>query len=227
MFLTVLVLIILSSWLINLGLSQCEATPDGKWGYRWLNCLDKLNELFCVHYHRLQYTSVELPPTGPAIVVSNHISGLDPFLLIASTRRPLRFLIAREEYERFGAKILFKAAGSIPVDRHSRPEAALRAALKALEQGEVIALYPQGKITLPDELPRKLKKGTLWLAEKANAPIYPVHLYGIKGMGYIIRSLLMRSRAKLVAYPPLINVKKDCLDTLQHLLEGRQLAQKE
>ena len=223
MFLMTLVCIVLVSWLIKLSLSQCEATPRGKWGKRWLNCLDKLNTLFCVHFHRLQFMPIALPATGPAIVVANHLSGLDPLLLTAATQRPLRFLIAREEYERAGFNYLFKAIGCIPVDRVSRPEAALRAALKALEQGEVIALYPQGKIVLPHELPRKLKKGTLWLAEKSQAPIYPVHLYGIKGMGYIINSLFMRSQARLVTYPPLTEVQENCLETLQYLLEGRQL----
>ena len=79
---------------------------------------------------------IPLPETGAAIVVCNHISGLDPLVLIAATPRPLRFLIAREEYERFGLQWLFRLGKCIPVERDKRPELAMRAALRAIENGE-------------------------------------------------------------------------------------------
>jgi len=74
--------------------------------------------------------------------VSNHVSGLDPLLLIAATRRPLRFVIAREEYERWGLRWLLHAVGCIPIARGRNPRSALSAARAALEAGEVVALFP-------------------------------------------------------------------------------------
>lgn len=207
-------------WLIRRGLRACIAAHEADWGIPWVNYLDGMNRIFSKRFHRLEYNPVDLPATGPAIVVANHLSGLDPILLFAATRRPLRFLIAREEYERFGFQWIFRTGGCIPVDRATKPEAALRVALRALQAGEVIALFPQGTITLPDQLPRKLKRGCLWLAQQTNAPIYPVHLSGIKGMGHTISALFMRSHAKLTSYPPLIGDAID-LDYLQALLEGR------
>ncbi len=56
------------------------------------------------------------------MVVANHISGLDPLLMAAASRRSLHFMIAREQYERFGLKWLFRMAGCIPVDRERAPE---------------------------------------------------------------------------------------------------------
>ena len=123
---------------------QLKAAQQTDWGNIWLNYLDGLNRLFCKYYHRLQYTLIDLPAEGPALVVANHLSGLDGFLLIAASRRPLRFMIAREQYERFGLAWLFKSIGCIPVDRSHRPEKGLRAALRALENGEVVVLFPQG-----------------------------------------------------------------------------------
>jgi len=217
---TVAILIIGFIWLLRKGLKITLAAQQTDWGKTGLNYLDGLNRLFCKHYHRLQYTPIELPSQGAAIVVANHLSGLDPLLLVAVTRRPLRFLIAREQYERFGLKWLFQAIGCIPVDRGSRPEIALRAALRALEAGEVIALFPQGTFVLPGES-QKIKKGSLWLAEHTNSPIYPAYISGISGMGYIFLSLLWRSHAVIASYPPLANSSNQQLEYLQALLEGR------
>ena len=216
----VVILIIIFTWLLRNSLKIILAAQQTDWGKTGLNYLDGLNRLFCKHYHRLQYTPIELPPTGPAIVVANHLSGLDPMLLVAATRRPLRFLIAREQYERWGLKWLFHAIGCIPVDRSGRPEIALRAALRALEAGEVIALFPQGTFVLPGESYR-IKKGSLWLAEHTNSTIYPAYISGISGMGYIFLSILWRSNAIIVSYPPLANPFNQQLEYLQALLEGR------
>ena len=218
--LTVAIFIIVFFWLLRKGLQSTIAAQQADWGKAWLNYLDGLNRLFCKYYHRLQYTPIELPPQGAAIVVANHLSGLDPLLLVAATCRPLRFLIAREQYERFGLKWLFQAIGCIPVDRGGRPEIALRAALRALEAGEVIALFPQGTFVLPGES-HQIKKGSLWLADHTNSPIYPAYISGISGQGYIFLSLLWRSRAVIASYLPLANSSNQQLEYLQALLEGR------
>jgi 1-acyl-sn-glycerol-3-phosphate acyltransferase len=194
------------------------------WGSKWLNILDGLNRLFCYRYHRLNVTGIRLPKEGKAIVVANHISGLDPFLLIASARRPLRFLIAREQYERFGLTWLFKASGCIPVDREKNPERALRAALRALREGEVLALFPHGKIHLDTDPPRKLKPGALRLAELTDSPLFPARIIGVKGVGKVIRGVLYRSRARIQIYSPLTvepEKNRDVRNQLQNILDGR------
>ncbi|MGD8931917.1 MAG: lysophospholipid acyltransferase family protein, partial [Chromatiales bacterium] len=138
---------------------RCLAASDVDWGNSMLNRFDGCIRLFCRHWHRLQPVELAIPETGPAILVSNHISGLDPLLMVSCSRRPLRFLIAREQYQRIGLRRLYKAIGCIPVDRERSPEKALRAAFRALRAGEVIALFPHGKIHLDSEPPRRLKAG--------------------------------------------------------------------
>ncbi len=218
--LTLIAIIILLGLLKQAGVA-IKAAQRTDWDSTWLNYLDGLNRLFCQHYHRLQYTPVDLPTQGPALIVANHLSGLDSLLLVAVTQRPLRFLIAREQYERFGLTWLFRAMGCIPVDRSRHPEVALRAALRALESGEVIALFPQGTFTLPGEK-RKLKGGIFWLAEQTNSPIYPVFISGIKGIGHIFRGVLWPSHAKMITYPPLEWNRNNSLESLQTILEGRE-----
>jgi len=207
-------------WLLIRAIKAVAAAQQVDWGKTWLNYIDGLNRLFCQHYHHLQFTSIDLPPQGGAIVVANHLSGVDGFLLIGATRRRLRFLIAREEYERFGFSWLFRAIGSIPVDRSHRPEIALLAAKRALKAGEVIVIFPQGTMVLPGKK-FKIKRGAFWLARQTNCLIYPVFISGITGMGHIIRGGLSRSHAKLVGYPPLEGSEETQVTYLQTLFEGK------
>lgn len=171
------------------------------WGGPWINRVDGFGRLFCRRYHRLRSDSLYLPESGPAIVVANHISGLDPFLLIAASKRRLRFIIASEQYHRFGLNWLFRASGCIPVDRKGRPERAFRAALKALAEGEVVALFPHGAIHLDSDPYRKLKPGAVRLAQLANCFIFPARIGGVRAAGGIFLPVVLRGRATIENFP--------------------------
>lgn len=180
------------------------------WGGAHVNWLDGWTRILCRTLHGLGKQRIELPEHGPAIVVANHVSGLDPMLLIAASKRPIRFLIAREEYQRFGLQWLFRAAGCIPVDRAGRPEKSLRQAHKALQQGEVIALFPHGKIHLDSDPPGKLKAGFARLAAWSTAPVYAVRIDGVAGQGKVLTAPLMPGKVVLMSSQP-ITIDADAL----------------
>lgn len=201
------------------GLSKrCREAQRAEWGAAWLNWLDGLNRLFCRVYHRLQDTEIPLPESGGAIVVANHISGLDPMLMLASSSRPLRFLIAREQYERFGMQWLFRAVGCIPVDRENSPEKAMRQAFKALRQGEVIALFPHGKIHLDSDPPRKIKAGAARLAMLTGLPLVPLRISGVRAQGGVMRPVFIRGHARIQLIPP-IEVAGRSSDSLNQAIQ--------
>ena len=160
-----------------------------------------MNRLFCERFHRFDYPGIPLPVSGGAVLVSNHVSGLDPLLLAAASPRPLRFIIAREQFLRPGLHWLFKAVGCIPVDRDGRPERALREALKKLADGEVVALFPHGKIHLDSDPPRPIKRGAVRLACRNGASLYPVRLTGVRGEGQVVAAVWRRSQARLSVGP--------------------------
>lgn len=193
------------------------AAQRADWGRPALNHLDGLNRIFCRQFHRLQHDPLPLPKTGAAIVVANHISGLDPLVMIAACDRPLRFLIAREQFERPWLTPLFRAIGGIPVDRSASPRQALAAALEALRAGEVVALFPQGRIHLNHEPPAKLKRGVHYLAEASGAPIYPLCINGVRGEGLTVAALWRRSRVRITSFPPLHGQIQDADTLLQTL----------
>lgn len=194
----IVVMTLLVSWLLRIG----RRAQGAEWNNGLINSLDGLCRIFCKRFHGLDFDPIEVPPNGGAIIASNHLSGLDPLLLACASSKPLRYMIATEQYQRPWFKWLYRSMGSIPVDRTGAPEKAFYAARQALEKGELIAVFPQGKITRPDEdVP--LKRGVILLADLAHAPIIPVRLSGIAGVGRVISAIFMRSEARLDAGTPI------------------------
>ena len=219
-------ILIVGTLLMRRVLHACESANNADWGDIWTNRIAGFIVLFCRHVHRFQYDSIPLPTKGCALVASNHISGLDPFLLIAASPRPLRFLIAREEYERFGLNWLFRRANCIPVDRERQPERAMREAMRALQEGDVVAVFPQGRIhhesmAPKHKAPRKLKGGVIRLAHQFDCPVYPLRVDDIRGAGLTALAIILPSRATLRAMPVLDcreESHKECLSTLTERL---------
>ncbi len=202
---------------------RCRVANHVDWGAAWINYLDGLNRIFCRRFHGLGAEPLPLPESGAALLVSNHVSGLDPLLLIAASRRPLRFVIAREEYERWGLKWLLRAVGCIPIERSRNPRGALKLARAALEAGEVVALFPQGRIHLDYEPPQPLKRGVAWLAGMTHAPVFAVRIDGVRGQGLTVAAVLLPSCVRLQYFQPLYLKDQEpaqFLETLQRLLSG-------
>jgi len=181
----------------------CLEASEADWGTPLLNALDGLNRLFCRRYHGFISDQVPLPDSGPAVVAGNHLSGLDPLLMFASCKRPLRFIIAREEYDRWWMRWLYRRARLIPVDRAGKPEQAFYEASRALSQGDVVAVFPEGAIRRAGDEDRPLKRGVIMLAGRARAPIIPVRVSGIRGRGRVVAAVFMRSNARLRAGEPI------------------------
>lgn len=219
-----LLLLLAAGWW---GLRALERASEADWGNRWLNRLDGLNRLFCRYVHGLRTEHLALPEHGPVLLVANHVSGLDPLLLIAASRRPLRFIIATEQYHRFGLQWLFRAVGCIPVDRKGRPERAFREALKALRAGEAVALFPHGGIHLDSEPRRPLKPGVARLAQLAGIPVYAARIDGVRGQGLVVASVFLPSRVRVTGFEPVPCHSlhaHDCLIRVQRLIEPEHKA---
>ena len=192
------------------------------WGRPWLNRLDGLNRILCRRFHRLHHPPLDLPERGPALVVANHVYGLDPLLMIAASPRPLRFIIAREQYDRWFLRWLFRAIGCIPIGRRGGHRDALAAARRALSAGEVVALFPQGGITPDDDADTPLKPGVALLAAETGVPVHVLRLEGIRGRGRTLTAVLLRSRARI--YPRgALRCEANAIDAFLHEL-GRRLA---
>ena len=202
---------------------KADAANIADWGSKWKNRIDGLIRLFLSSYHKCHIDPVPLPEQGPALVVANHISGLDPMMMVAACRRPVHFIIASEQYYRFGLNWLFRLGGCIPVDRSSRDDTAFRAALQALHEGKVIGLFPEGGIHLPGKGPKRLKRGVARLAKLSGSSVYPMHVSGVSLPGHVLPAVIWPNQARLESHPPLACEaleEADCLDQLLQILKN-------
>ncbi|MFO0910747.1 MAG: lysophospholipid acyltransferase family protein [Isosphaeraceae bacterium] len=164
-----------------------------------------LNAFYCHFWHRLEVRGVDtLPRTGPAILISNHTCCIDHMLLQAATGRLLGFMIAKELYDYWLFTRLCATAGCIPVKRDGRDLAAMRSALRALGEGRVLPIFPEGRIypTSGRELGPG-KQGVAYLALKAEVPVVPAYISGTPPTNQIVPSYCWPSRAKVQFGAPL------------------------
>jgi 1-acyl-sn-glycerol-3-phosphate acyltransferase len=135
-------------------------------------------------WFRLVYQGLDrIPRTGPAIVVCNHISYLDPLAnasaICRAGRRP-RFLAKDDLFRIPVVGAAFRGAGQIPVARGTGDaSSSLAAAERALAEGEVVVIYPEGTVTdRSDHLPMQGKTGAVRLALATGVPLTPLASWG-------------------------------------------------
>jgi len=193
------------------------------WDGFFINVIDGWIRIYCRSFHRFTYQTIPVTEVGPTLLACNHLSGLDPFLIVAACRHPIRFMIAKEEYERFGLQWLFRAAGCIPVERSGRVEIAFNTTLTSLHKGEVVLLFPEGGINHTSKPLRKLKQGIIKLAKMAEVPITPLRVGGMQGKGHTLPAFVLPSESYLNVLPELNCENKtdeEALTQLALLLSG-------
>ena len=136
---------------------------------------------------RLRYLHLErMPQDGPAILVVNHVSHVDPFLvakLVLDAARVPRFLAKESIFEVPVVGWGMRAMGHIPVKRGTTDaRQSLAAAVAALDRGELIVLHPEGTVTRdPDGWPMAGKTGAARLATLVpEVPVIPVVQWGVQ-----------------------------------------------
>lgn len=124
-----------------------------------------------------------IPAEGPLIVAGNHLSYLDPlahgYFVDRAGRRP-RFLAKQELFDKPIVGTALRGSGQIPVRRGGGDHSSLEDAKRALEDGEVLVIYPEGTTTTtnPDFSPGPGKTGAVRLALATGVPILPVATWG-------------------------------------------------
>jgi acyl-[acyl-carrier-protein]-phospholipid O-acyltransferase/long-chain-fatty-acid--[acyl-carrier-protein] ligase len=124
-----------------------------------------------------------VPARGGALLAPNHVSMTDAVFLIASLDRPVRFLMFKDIYEHPLIKPLAKILGVIPISSTQGPREmihSLREASQALENGEIVCIFPEGQLTRIGQL-LPFRRGMERIMKGVDAPIIPVNLDGVWG----------------------------------------------
>ena len=125
----------------------------------------------------------QVPVTGGALLVPNHISFVDGLLLIASLDRPIRFVVDAEYVDHPLFKPFLKALHVIPISSQGGLRVILRAlreAGKALDAGEIVCIFPEGQITRTGNL-LPFRRGFERIVKGRDVPVVPVHLDRVWG----------------------------------------------
>ena len=139
-----------------------------------------------------------IPRSGGAVLASNHLSMCDSLFLPVMTRRRVTFLAKQEYFTGRGPKGRAKAAfvrwtGLIPIDRDNSDAAAaaLAAGARAVRDGRLVCVYPEGTRS-PDGRLYRGKTGAARIALDTGAPIIPVAMVGtdaVQPIGKVMPSL--------------------------------------
>jgi 1-acyl-sn-glycerol-3-phosphate acyltransferase len=120
-----------------------------------------------------------LPESGPAVLVSNHVSWLDPIVLPLVLPRKPAFLAMEELWLMPGLRMVMRLYGpkAIPLRRGAIDTAALKRALEILKNGALLIVFPEGGISHDGRL-QPFHRGAALLAARADTPLIPVAIKG-------------------------------------------------
>ncbi len=136
-----------------------------------------LSVFFKLFFHPKIIGRENIPETGGVILAGNHRHIFDPCMPIISTKRPVHYMAKKELLSGiFGW--FFKLVGCISVDRGHDNTLAKNEAIKVLEEGEVLGIFPEGTRNKTNKILLPFKYGAVSMSKKTNAYIVPFAITG-------------------------------------------------
>ncbi len=139
-----------------------------------------VNTIYRVHASGLEH----VPDKGPAVVVCNHVSYMDPFVLSACIRRPMRFVMYYKIFQLPLLRFLFQHAKAIPIASAREDERLMNEAFEKVDAelaaGNIVCIFPEGGITSNGEVQR-FRPGIEKVIAKRPVPVVPVALQNLWG----------------------------------------------
>ncbi len=114
---------------------------------------------------------------GPALICSNHVSFLDPPLVGTSFDKPIYYLARKSLYSNPFARWLFPKLNVVPVDQDRAGFAGLKTAIRMLQDGKRVIIFPEGSRS-PDGQLQPAQPGPGLVVAKARVPVIPVRIFG-------------------------------------------------
>ena len=142
-----------------------------------------------------------VPSEGGALLVPNHVSFADGLFLFASTDRPIRFVVYAPFFDRPIMGWFLRSMKAIPISTSGGPKMilhAFREAGKALDNGELVCLFPEGQLTRTGMM-APFQRGLQRIVKGRTTPIIPVHLDRL--MGSIFSPASHRRWPERLPYP--------------------------
>lgn len=134
--------------------------------------------------YQIEIIGVEhVPARGPALLTPNHVSFIDAFLIGATVQRFVRFVMLKKFYEVPLFKPVLKLMDAIPIAPYEGKESVARSLSQArekLQQGHVVCIFPEGKLTEDGQL-NEFRPGFETIMAGLDCPIIPVYMHNVWG----------------------------------------------
>jgi 1-acyl-sn-glycerol-3-phosphate acyltransferase len=169
-----------------------------------------IHSIYRVDKHGLE----QVPEEGACVIVCNHVSFVDAIVIAACVRRPVRFVMDHRIFALPLLNFIFRTMRAIPIapakEDSALKERAFEEAAAALRAGEIVCIFPEGRITDNGDL-SPFRPGLQRILEQAPVPVVPMALRGLWGsffsrsyQGQAMRRMRgLFSKIALVAGPPL------------------------
>lgn len=159
--------------------------------------------LFRLLYHVEIRGTEHLPAEGPIVLSANHSSFLDPILIALGVPRPIRYMTFYTYVKMPVLGWLIRALGAFPVYQTGMDKRAVATALKVLQEGQPLVIFPEGRLTTDGRL-QEGKLGAARIAARAGAPLIPISIRGAfsvypKGR----RFPRLHGRISVIFHPPI------------------------
>jgi 1-acyl-sn-glycerol-3-phosphate acyltransferase len=166
-----------------------------------------------------------IPATGGAVLVSNHLSYMDfayAGLAAQPSKRLVRFMAKDDVFRHKISGPLMRGMHHIPVDR-TAGAASFREAVNALKAGEIVGVFPEATISRSFEL-KGFKSGAVRMAQAAGVPVLPMIIWGSQRVwtkGYPKRLGRSKVPITLSVGQPIVARRQDSADDINQLLRAR------
>jgi hypothetical protein len=135
--------------------------------------------------YRLEKSGLErIPDEGPAVIVCNHVSFVDALVISAACQRPIRFVMDHRIFNLWLISFVFRTGRAIPIAPAKEDPAMMQRAFdevaRALEDGDLVAIFPEGRITDTGEV-YPFRPGIKRILEANPVPVVPIALRGLWG----------------------------------------------
>ena len=184
--------------------------------------------------YRVKHEGMDnIPEEGPCMLVCNHVSYVDALLLAGAIRRPVRFVMFKPIYDMPLLNYIFRTGKTIPIDSKTRNPAIYEQAFvrirEELAAGEVVCIFPEGKLTSDGEID-EFRAGIEKIVGETPVPVVPMALSGLWGSffshkgGKALTRLPSRfwSRIKLAVGHPVAPEQVDATDLRTRVLALRE-----